>query len=353
MENTLKRNKSDIIVFTLLLISAMSVSLLLARIVFTNSLAYLFLAWNLFLAWIPVLPAYYFRKIEADNLHNKIAMMFLFGLWLVFFPNAAYIFTDFIHMKHFSGAPFWFDLILLLFFSFTGIFVGFVSLNLIHQRLKLLINHKISWLIVIIILFASAFGVFLGRFYRWNSWDLFVHPFQLLNQILDPVMNPFSNKEWIAFTFGYGLFLTFLYVIATLLYSSQNNSDMKPHTQFSLPIIPFLKGFLFAISGIKSSLKTERNLVIHFFAATVVVVMGLIFRVSQLEWVLIALCICAVIAAELFNTSIEILTNIVSPSKNEQAKRVKDISAGAVLILSAGAFIVGSVIFIPKILGSF
>ncbi len=116
----------------------------------------------------------------------------------------------------------------------------------------------------------------------------------------------------------------------------------------------YLKGRVaslkFAITGIIDVLKSEANLKIHLLAATIAVSAGGYFSISTTEWCLVVLCIVVVLSAETFNTSIEHLTNLVSPDRHPLAKKTKDAAAGAVLWVAIGAFIVGLIIFLPKVL---
>lgn len=111
----------------------------------------------------------------------------------------------------------------------------------------------------------------------------------------------------------------------------------------------FLKGFIFAWRGIITSLKSERNLRFHFFAAIAVTIAGFIFDISRVDWMMQTIAIGLVITAELMNTAIEYLTNLVSPEKNDIAGKVKDIAAGAVLISAIVALVLGLIIYLPII----
>jgi len=109
------------------------------------------------------------------------------------------------------------------------------------------------------------------------------------------------------------------------------------------------QSFKFAFTGIITAVKTQANIRIHLIAAILVSAMGFHFRISYEEWVLIILSIGFVVSAELFNSAIEFLTDLVSPEKNVLAGKVKDIAAGAVLISAISAAIVGLIIFLPKV----
>lgn len=110
-----------------------------------------------------------------------------------------------------------------------------------------------------------------------------------------------------------------------------------------------LNSFKYAIEGFISSFKTERNMKIHILAMILVILLGAYLKLTLIEWCIVVLAIALVIGAELFNTAIETIVDMVSPEKNPKAKLAKDISAAAVLALAIGAVIVGTIIFLPKI----
>lgn len=110
-----------------------------------------------------------------------------------------------------------------------------------------------------------------------------------------------------------------------------------------------INSFRYAIEGFISSFKTERNMKIHILAMAIVIALGIFFKLNKIEWCIITIAIVMVISAELFNTAIETVVDMVSPQKNLQAKLAKDIAAGAVLVFAIGSAIIGLIIFIPKI----
>ncbi len=111
-----------------------------------------------------------------------------------------------------------------------------------------------------------------------------------------------------------------------------------------------LKSFGYAINGIRYSIRTQHNILIHIILAITAIALGFLLKISSSEWIAIIIVIGLVISAEIFNTSIEELVNLVSPHKNEKAGIIKDLAAGAVLILAITAFITGLIIFLPKII---
>lgn len=109
-----------------------------------------------------------------------------------------------------------------------------------------------------------------------------------------------------------------------------------------------MNSFKYAFTGIASSFQTERNMRIHFSVMVLIIISGIFFRISIMEWIICISCFASVIGAEMFNTAIEKIVDLVSPEKNEIAKLAKDISAGAVLIFAIASAIIGLLIFVPK-----
>ena len=111
-----------------------------------------------------------------------------------------------------------------------------------------------------------------------------------------------------------------------------------------------INSFKYACMGIKSAIKSERNMKIHVLATLIVTALGFILGLDPLEWVACIFSIVIVISSEMLNTAIETIVDLVSPNINPLAKKTKDIAAGAVLVLAIGALVVGLIIFIPKII---
>jgi diacylglycerol kinase len=111
-----------------------------------------------------------------------------------------------------------------------------------------------------------------------------------------------------------------------------------------------LKSFGYAINGLKYTIRTQHNFTIHLVLAIIAIILGFVLNISNLEWITIIIVIGLVMSAEIFNTSVEEIVNLVSPSKNSKAGIIKDLAAGAVFVLSIVALIVGIIIFLPKII---
>jgi diacylglycerol kinase len=112
-----------------------------------------------------------------------------------------------------------------------------------------------------------------------------------------------------------------------------------------------LRSFKYAFKGIRRAYtEGQVNIKIHSVIAIFVIALSIYLSINDIEWVIIISCIGIVIAAEMINTSIESLVDLVSPEWNEKAGKVKDIAAGAVLVLAMMSIVIGIVIFLPKIL---
>jgi uncharacterized membrane protein len=196
---------------TLLLtfMSLFSFSLSMIRYTVTDSKMYVFLNWNLFLAIIPWILST--SIIIYNYQRKKLLLAILLTSWLLFFPNSPYILTDLFHLKTHSAAPVWFDWALILSFAWTGLMFGFCSLRDIEKILSLYINRKYIIIFVISLLFVAGFGVYVGRFLRWNSWDVLSSPLDLGEDILNRFIHPLRfARTWII-TFLLGVLLTMMY----------------------------------------------------------------------------------------------------------------------------------------------
>lgn len=202
----------------LFLLTLCCFGLSLFRIGYSGSTKYLFLNWNLFLAFVPWLLTSSLQVFPQWQ--KRKSLLWLVGLsWLAFFPNALYIFTDLFHLHSGSSMPIWFDLILILAFAWTGILFGFLSLwdfeNLLSKRM-----HK-KWvpMISIGLLFLSSFGVYLGRFLRWNSWDLIQRPGAILEDVGSRIIFPMEHPRTWGMTLFMGVLLTIMYLSLRLIYA--------------------------------------------------------------------------------------------------------------------------------------
>lgn len=216
--NYFSRRSSDPVLLrvfpVMMLSSVLAIIFLLMRMGYTASFAFLFLGWNLFLAWIPFVVSLSFRKESRMKWWLKGA---LFIVWLLFFPNAPYLLTDLVHLKPRTGIPLWYDLMLILSFAWNGLMLGFASLYNIHAFIREIAGALKAWILVIGLLILCGFGIYLGRFLRWNSWDMLINPIDVLNDSLHIIMHPFENIQSLGFTLIFSLFLVVSYLTLLVL----------------------------------------------------------------------------------------------------------------------------------------
>lgn len=200
----------------LILASAASVALVGARVVYTRNIMYAFLVWNLFLAWLPLVFALFASDEFQGGTSRSWRFLSLAGAWLLFFPNAPYIFTDLIHLRTRFFQHFWVDLTLILLCAVTGLVLGFVSLFLMHSVVTRVFGRLTGWVFIAAVTGVSGFGIYLGRFMRFNSWDVLFKPVELYRGIGNLSANRLMNPNPLAFPV---LFATFLFISYLMLYA--------------------------------------------------------------------------------------------------------------------------------------
>jgi uncharacterized membrane protein len=194
-------------------LSALVVAMVSIRVAYTGNSEYVSILWNLFLAWIPFAIALH----VYEGYRRRAARLSLWTgglLWLVFFPNAPYIVTDLKYLLRTStDAPLWYDAVLLSAAAGCGLLLGFASLYLMQSVVRRALGTVNAWLFAVVVLGLSSFGVYLGRFQRWNSWDVFTRPRVLATDLWSGLVNPLDHPKVIAGTIVYTVFLAATYLV--------------------------------------------------------------------------------------------------------------------------------------------
>ncbi len=179
------------------------------RISLTGHPYYVFLVWNLFLAAIPLGLSLGLQRAARPG-----RVIPLLAVWLLFFPNAPYVLTDLIHLtpQGHPKVPQWLDLVMLLSFGLVSLWLGFQSLRIVQHWVEERSSRRVGWGVIAGVLGLSGFGVYLGRFLRWNSWDVVHQPHLLLGDILARVTNPVQHFQTWSFTAGFGILLMLAYL---------------------------------------------------------------------------------------------------------------------------------------------
>ncbi|MFN8053381.1 MAG: DUF1361 domain-containing protein [Acidimicrobiales bacterium] len=196
---------------TLALTSGFPVALLALRARLGDGLGYRFLLWNLFLAWIPLGFAFLAEVGWRRHWSRRRLLLPLFG-WLLFFPNAPYVVTDVVHLQGNRVSPLWFDALILFSTGLAGLLVGFVSLRMVQLIISASFQRAWGWIVSIGVLVLSGFGIYLGRFARYNSWDILTSPRSLLYDVRSVALDPVSNRRTIAISVVFTAFLVVTYL---------------------------------------------------------------------------------------------------------------------------------------------
>ncbi|HKO82073.1 MAG TPA: DUF1361 domain-containing protein [Chitinophagaceae bacterium] len=210
---SIKKNRELILTMQHWLIVSCGFSFLLlsARIFVTGHMTYLFLVWNLFLAFVPYAITQW-ASVDTNILKNRVKLIAMLSTWLLFIPNSFYILTDLFHLDAFDSAPKWFDLLLIFSFAWNGIVLGIVSIRKIETIMENVTGRNSSLLIVFIVMWLNAFGIYIGRYLRFNSWDIVMQPFSLFREMFEVLFHPLKNKmEW-GMIGVYAVFMTVLYI---------------------------------------------------------------------------------------------------------------------------------------------
>lgn len=186
-------------------------ALFLVRVWATGSLFGLFLGWNLFLAAVPLLASTALVRLDARGAPLGV-LLGVGAVWLAFLPNAPYILTDLVHLEVRPPVPFWYDLGMLLSGAGVGLLSGYVSLADVQGVIARRRGVLAGWATSVGVLFLSAFGIYLGRELRWNSWDVVAAPDALAADILSRAANPLADPTTVVMTLVFGGMLTLGYV---------------------------------------------------------------------------------------------------------------------------------------------
>ena len=220
MQTDLSR-RAFLTTFLLAMSSLLFMAMLVARMVYTGEPRYRFFMWNLFLAWIPFACAFFAYRLhhyaERSSIGRKVFTALFLLAWLAFFPNAPYVITDFIHWQQGMDALAFYDLVMILLYALTGLMLGALSLYLAHEIVEDALGRGAGWLFVIAASAAGGLGIYIGRFLRWNSWDLALNPDDVLRDVLARFLHPIANARSILFVLMMTLFVFCVYVLIKAL----------------------------------------------------------------------------------------------------------------------------------------
>ena len=203
--------RQHFMVFTLALFC---LALLLVRAKLTQSIYLFFLIWNLFLAYVPLgLTSLIINRV---TIIEKWYLFYpAFACWLIVLPNAPYIITDFVHLVKESDVPLWFDILLIISFSLCGLLFGLASMKNMYNILSVKFSGKVATAIMGATCLLSGFGIYVGRFLRYNSWDVLHRPITLCTDIFYSLIAAETYKPAWGITLGFGTLLFLLFRLYT------------------------------------------------------------------------------------------------------------------------------------------
>ncbi len=219
MLTTLRKTPSQTSI-SLVALTTLCLSMTITRIFNQGDYRYTFLVFNLFLAWIPFLLTRFLTSVKWTQ---RPRVLFVLFFWFMFFPNAPYIITDLLHFKHYSLNILWFDSLLVFVYALTGLLLGANSLWSAEHLIGRLYGATSSRIMVILVAFTSGFGIYLGRFCRLSSWDLFHRPLWFLSRVFHQFENPLTYKV----TIVYGFVISVLYLIFVKMVKSDDADSLS------------------------------------------------------------------------------------------------------------------------------
>lgn len=185
--------------------------LLLVRFISTGKDSFIFLPWNLFLAFIPYfISARLEQKPIPKEKRLKNAVIFI--IWLLFIPNSFYILTDLFHLQVRDEPLRWFDLTLIFSFAWNGLLMGILSVRQMEKAMSRRFNVRNEFFFLYPLMWLIALGIYIGRYMRFNSWDVITNPFQLVQDISYMMIHPLKHfYEWGMIT-CFSVFMTIIYM---------------------------------------------------------------------------------------------------------------------------------------------
>lgn len=187
----------------------LAVILNIARIFLFGNTSFIYILWNVFLASIPFLISSILSLYT--NKDNLIKPFFIIGfiLWFLFLPNAPYVITDFIHLGRIRAVPVMYDIFVLFSSAYVSLLMGLYSIAHMEKMMLLKFSKRITNILIFIIILFASFGVYLGRFLRFNSWDFFTSHSSLLSTVWKIFTQSNNYINVYSYTF---LFFIFIYI---------------------------------------------------------------------------------------------------------------------------------------------
>lgn len=184
-----------------------TVALVATRFFITDDPQYFFYPWNLFLAAIPLVISRTLKKYKRINFKVSV----LLCLWLLFFPNAPYIITDVFHFEQRPPIAYWFDLLIVISGAWNGVAIGITSLMQVEKFLSKHIKAKWRQPATVLLILLCSYGIYLGRYKRYNSWSIITKPEDIAHTIVSHIAEPWEHMQAWLFTFLFAALISIMY----------------------------------------------------------------------------------------------------------------------------------------------
>ncbi len=194
---------------SILYLLGLALILNILRVFLFGNASFLYILWNIVLAFVPFLIS--LILLLRTNKENIVKPFFIIGfiIWFIFLPNAPYVVTDFIHLGRIHAVPVMFDIFLLFASAGVSLLMGLYSISHMEKMLLLKFSKKITNITIAIVILFTSFGVYLGRYFRFNSWDFFISH----NSLMESIWKIFTESNNYANVYGYTLlFFAFIYI---------------------------------------------------------------------------------------------------------------------------------------------
>jgi uncharacterized membrane protein len=188
-----------------------SIALVMARVTYTGMHTYLSLIWNLFLAWLPYMVSTWLQKRDLVYT-NPLKFVMVAFVWLLFIPNSFYIMTDLFHLGEHNNVPNWFDLALIISFAWDGLLLGVLSVRQMEKMMQRFLPGIRELFFIYPIMWLNALGIYIGRYPRFNSWDILTNPIGLTAYILRMLWHPIQFKYAWGMVACFSIFMTLVYL---------------------------------------------------------------------------------------------------------------------------------------------
>ena len=196
----------------ILILTCLAVALNVIRLIWSDSTYFLYLIWNIFLAFLPFMISASILWYKNNKEINSELLWFGLIIWLFLFPNAPYLVTDIIHLGGKSIVPLWYDALLLFSSAWVGMLLALHSLSHVEQIFLTKYSKRTTQLLLSGAILLSSFGIYIGRFLRWNTWDIIVQPHYIFKDVSVIFFRPFHYLEAYIFTLLFFLFISISYL---------------------------------------------------------------------------------------------------------------------------------------------